>query len=524
MDKIDASQRRILVVDDTQKNIQVIGAILREKDYLISIASSGSMALNSLDKTTPDLILLDIMMPEMDGYETCKRIKENPATKDIPIIFLSAITDTLDKVKAFELGAVDYVTKPIESKELLARVNTHLNIYSLKKELRFVNKNLEQLVEMRTKELQKTQSYLANVINSMPSIIIGIDLKGEIINMNHEAEHQASLYLGGFERKNIAEVFPDYAEYYPEIFEAIENKKTFKRNKICTQIGSQLKYLNINAYPLHAEDETVGIVIRIDDVTEMIKLEKIKNKFEKEKISALGDIVIGVAHEINTPIGSALTAASCLKEKTENLGKLFQQGSMKQRDFEAYMNSSEQFETLILSNMERVAGLVSHFKEIAVDYEGDNITCFNLKERIDSLLETLAVEIKEKKCTVELNCPEEFEIKLQFKSFNQILGNLLSNSLIHGFEDMEGGVINIDIESNPDVLLIQYSDNGKGIDKKEQEKVFSPFFTTKRGSECVGLGLSIVYNLVTLRMDGTIEYINSPGQGLSFKIELPQVF
>lgn len=523
MDEIEQNKQRILVVDDTLKNIQVIGVILREKDYLISIASSGAMALKTLENTMPDLILLDIMMPDMDGYETCKQIKKNPNTKDIPIIFLSAITETLDKVKAFELGAVDYVTKPIEAKELLARVHTHLKIDSLQKELKFINKNLEQLVEMRTHELQQTRSYLENVIDSMPSSIIGIDLEGDIINLNKQAERQASLYSGDIERRSVKEVFPEISEYYAQILDALNAGEIFKHNKIHTQTDSKQRFININVYPLLVKYTVVGGVIRIDDVTESIKLEKIKNRFEKEKMTALGDIVIGVAHEINTPIGSAITAASYLKGKTEKLGKLFQQGNMKQSDFEAYMNSAEQFETMVLSNMERVAGLVSHFKEIAVDYEGDKISCFNLKDRINTLLDSLVVEIKDKKCTIELNCPEEFEIKLQQKSFNQVLGNLLTNSLIHGFEDREGGVINIDIETNPDVVIINYSDNGKGIAKEDQDKVFSPFFTTKRGSECVGLGLSILYNLVTLRMEGKIDFSNSPGKGLSFRIQLPQV-
>ncbi len=523
MDEIEENMQRILVVDDTQKNIQVIGAILREKDYLISIASSGEMALKTIESTTPDLILLDIMMPGIDGYETCKRIKENPETKDIPIIFLSAITETLDKVKAFELGAVDYVTKPIESKELLARVHTHLKIDSLQKELKYINKNLEQLVEIRTHELQQTESYLENVIDSMPSSIIGIDLEGDIINLNEQAERQASLYAGDVERRNVREVFPEFSDYYPEIFAALNKGEIFKHNKIHTQTDSKQRYININVYPLIVKYTVVGGVIRIDDVTEAMKLEKIKNRFEKEKMTALGDIVIGVAHEINTPIGSAITAASFLKGKTENLNEIFHQGNMTKRDFETYMESAQQFETMVLSNMQRVAVLVSHFKEIAVDYDGDKISCFNLRDKINTIIDSLVYEINERKCSIELNCPEEFEIKLQKKSFNQVLGNLLTNSLIHGFEGKDNGVINIDVEANPDVVVIHYSDNGKGIAKEDQDKVFSPFFTTKRGSECVGLGLSILYNLVTLRMEGKIDFSNTPGKGLSFRIELPQV-
>ncbi|THB74930.1 MAG: hybrid sensor histidine kinase/response regulator [Gammaproteobacteria bacterium] len=519
----EISQQRILVVDDTPKNIQVIGAILREKEYLISIASSGQMALEAIEKSVPDLVLLDIMMPEMDGYEVCERIKSNPETEDIPVIFLSAITETLDKVKAFGLGAVDYITKPIEAKELLARVDTHLKIDALQKELKYVNKNLEYLVEMRTSELQVTQSYLANVINSMPSIIIGIDLNGDIINLNHEAERTAALLLGDVIRRNIRDAFPDYAKYYDEILSLLKEGKLFSRNKVLIQKKPNDHFFDIKTYPLFDEDEIVGGVLRIDDVTEVMKQDKLKTKFEREKMAALGEVVIGVAHEINTPVGGALTAISALKQKTAMLDQLFAGNQMKQKDFESYLKEANEFEGIALTNINRASEIISQFKGIAVDYARYNPSSFYLKERICLLLETMSTELKEKKCSVDINCPDSLEVTLNKESFDQIMGNLLTNSLIHGFDGIEGGIINIDIELNNDALQIVYSDNGPGIPLEDEHKLFTPFFTTKRGSECVGLGLSIVYNLITLKMEGKISFTNTKGKGLSFKIELPQV-
>ena len=519
----EISQQRILVVDDTPKNIQVIGAILREKEYLISIASSGQMALEAIEKSQPDLILLDIMMPEMDGYEVCERIKSNPKTKDIPVIFLSAITETLDKVKAFGLGAVDYITKPIESKELLARVDTHLKIDALQKELKYVNKNLEYLVEMRTSELQVTQSYLANVINSMPSIIIGIDLNGSIINLNHEAERTASLLLGDVIRKNIKDAFPDYAKYYDEILSLLKEGKSFTRNKVLIQKKSNVYFFDIKSYPLYDEDEIVGGVLRIDDATEVMKQDKLKTRFEREKMTALGEVVIGVAHEINTPVGGALTSISALKQKTEMLDQLFTSQKMKQKDFESYLKDADELGGVALKNINRASEIISQFKGIAVDYGRYNPSSFYLKERVCLLLETMATEIKDKKCMVDINCPSSLEATLNKESFDQIMGNLITNSLIHGFDEVEGGIISIDIQLNNDALQIIYSDSGKGMPVDDEQKLFTPFFTTRRGSECVGLGLAIVYNLVTIKMGGKISFTNAKGKGLSFKIELPQV-
>jgi DNA-binding response OmpR family regulator len=118
----------ILIVDDTPKNIQLLGTILKNIGYKIIVATNGLQALEILEKVKPDLILLDVMMPELDGYETCKRIKSNENLKDIPVIFLTAKTQPEDIVKGFELGAVDYIIKPFNSSELIARVKTHLEL------------------------------------------------------------------------------------------------------------------------------------------------------------------------------------------------------------------------------------------------------------------------------------------------------------------------------------------------------------------------------------------------------------
>jgi DNA-binding response OmpR family regulator len=115
----------ILIVDDVPRNIQVLVNILREKDYKISVALGGGKALEMIDLFLPDLILLDIVMPQPDGFQVCKKLKASHKTKDIPVIFLSAKTETEDIVKGFELGAVDYVTKPFKKAELLARIHTH---------------------------------------------------------------------------------------------------------------------------------------------------------------------------------------------------------------------------------------------------------------------------------------------------------------------------------------------------------------------------------------------------------------
>ena len=160
MNKTRESNQRILVVDDLQENIKVIGILLRNKGYLISIAQSGIQALKIIEQNPPDLILLDIIMPEMDGYEVCRRIKANESSKDIPVIFMTAKTSIEDKVKGLNLGAVDYITKPFQQEEVLARVNNHLQIRKLTLQLHETNETLEKRVKQRTNALDELNKKL----------------------------------------------------------------------------------------------------------------------------------------------------------------------------------------------------------------------------------------------------------------------------------------------------------------------------------------------------------------------------
>jgi len=150
------SKSNILIVDDTPANLQLLTSMLVEQGYQIFSAISGKVALNVVQKSLPDLILLDINMPGMNGYEVCEQLKANEKTRDIPVIFVSALSETLDKVKAFFVGGVDYVTKPFQAEEVLARVKTHLQLHQLQQQLTAQNEELHNTLE----ELQTTQQEL----------------------------------------------------------------------------------------------------------------------------------------------------------------------------------------------------------------------------------------------------------------------------------------------------------------------------------------------------------------------------
>jgi PleD family two-component response regulator len=134
----------ILIVEDNPKNVQVLGTILMDAKHRVAVAHKGSMVFDQINKLKPELILLDIMMPEMDGFEVCHRLKADPAYSEIPVIFLTAKTETEDIVRGFDLGAADFVTKPFRAKELLARVQTHLSLFRLQRDLRRKNQELQE--------------------------------------------------------------------------------------------------------------------------------------------------------------------------------------------------------------------------------------------------------------------------------------------------------------------------------------------------------------------------------------------
>lgn len=242
---------------------------------------------------------------------------------------------------------------------------------------------------------------------------------------------------------------------------------------------------------------------------------------QSEKMAALGGLVAGVAHEINTPLGVGMIAASLLEEKTREYETMYASGDMKRSNFEKYLKTASEASALIYGNLNRAAELVRSFKQVAVDQSSEERRFFNLKEYIDKLLFSLQPEFKRTRHRIIVTCPADLEIFSYPGAFSQIITNLVMNSLVHGFEVLENGQIDVDIRREMNTLILCYRDNGKGMDPETLSRMFDPFFTTKRSHGGTGLGMHILYNLVTQTLGGRLEYTSTLGEGVVFLIYVP---
>ncbi|MCU0544823.1 MAG: hybrid sensor histidine kinase/response regulator [Oscillatoriaceae cyanobacterium Prado104] len=411
----------ILIVDDTPSNLEVISEALSQAGYTVAIATSGERALQQVDRRSPDLILLDVMMPGIDGFETCKRLKANPKTCEIPIIFMTALSELDLKVKGFELGAVDYITKPFQEREVLVRVKTHL-------QLRFLTKNLEEQVAHKTAELQ----------------------------------------------------------------------------------ASQLQII------------------------------------QNEKLSALGNLMAGVAHEINNPVGFLSGNIQPALDYIKDLFGLLDLYQKKYPELDPEIQKEietieleyirEDLPKLIASMQEgikRIKNISTSLRTFSRTDSDRPVTC-NIHEGIDSTIMILKHRLKASESRPEIAVIKNYgtlpQIECYAGQLNQVFMNILANAIdalddSHIPEKYQKIPRQITIQTDTDCeqkqVLISIKDNGKGMSDAIKNKIFDEMFTTKEVGKGTGLGLAIARQIIVEKHGGTIEVNSTIGQGTEFIIHLP---
>jgi signal transduction histidine kinase len=242
---------------------------------------------------------------------------------------------------------------------------------------------------------------------------------------------------------------------------------------------------------------------------------------ESEKMASLGDMVAGVAHEVNTPIGLGVTASTLLADRIEEIQRAFQDKSLKSSQLKKFLHEGGENIAIIYRNLNRAANLISSFKKVAVDQSSEEERSFNVKELFSEVLLTLRPQLHNLPYIIDINCPQELVIVSKPGPINQILINLIMNAIIHGFEGRDSGLIAITVMPLSNQLNIFFQDDGIGVEESIKSKVFEPFTTTKRGEGGSGLGLHLVYNLVTQALGGTIVLNSKPAEGTTLEINFP---
>lgn len=272
----------------------------------------------------------------------------------------------------------------------------------------------------------------------------------------------------------------------------------------------------------------------VQDRTEQLKSEKdraeqalqqlestLSELVQTEKLAALGQLVAGVAHEVNTPLGVALTANSIIGEESVRFQQLLSNERLKKQQVDDYLSKLLQASRLLETNLHRAAQLITNFKQVSVDRTADLVRQFNLNNYLNELMESLSLLWKNKDIVLSIQCPADIDLTSYPGSLGQIITNLTQNAILHAFKQKTSGSISVRCTKKDKKVQIVFTDNGCGISQSDVGKIFDPFFTTSRNRGGTGLGLHIVHNLITQKMAGTIKVSSTPDQGTEFVITLP---
>lgn len=305
-------------------------------------------------------------------------------------------------------------------------------------------------------------------------------------------------------------------------------KKTASLSKIMLDLEQQKDELIVKQRELRQENENRQYIEdelrkrnrELADSMETLQMAK-DQLVESERMASLGGLVAGIAHDVNTPLGVGVTAASFMQERIKNLQSSFDDKKLTSKTMTSFLTEAQQTTTLLLSNLNRASELVSSFKQVAVDQTSEAERDVDLKQYMQEVVQSLAPNFKKTKHKIEVSCPDELVIRCAPSVIAQIFTNMIMNSLIHGFENTRAGLITIDITTDEDTLFAHYKDNGKGLSEDNLQRHFDAFYTTKRGKGGSGLGTHIMYNLVTQTLGGQIDAESALGKGLDYKISFP---
>ncbi|HEY9608932.1 MAG TPA: response regulator [Allocoleopsis sp.] len=471
-------QADILIIDDTPENLNLLSTMLTEQGYKVRSVTKGSTGLRGAQAAPPDLILLDVNMPQMNGYEVCQHLKGDERTCEIPVIFISALGDALDKVKAFSVGGVDYITKPFQVEEVLARIENHLTIRRLSQQLQQKN----------------------------------VQLSEQNIQLCREIEERTQ------------------AETALRQSEAREREKAQELEQTLGELKSTQAQL-----------------------------------IQAEKMSSLGKMIAGIAHEINNPVSFISGNLNYARQYFQDLLELVQlyqniypnpTGEIQQLVSKIDLDFLVEDWSKLMDSMQvgsrRIQEIVLSLRNFSRLDEQD-LKPVDIHQGIDNTLLILQHRLKTDGDRAAIQLIKDYNqlplVTCYASQLNQVFMNLLNNAIdaVEGKPDpriitihtslmqnsqcraMASGSADkipsdITRSSNSQSVVILITDNGSGMSEEILHKIFDPFFTTKPVGSGTGLGLSISYQIVVEKHGGQLSCIAAPGYGSAFFVEIPVNF
>jgi len=524
-----ALKPNILIVDDTIENLKLLTDMLTKNGYSVTGAPDGPTALMIAQNNPPDLILLDILMPGMDGYEVCRQLKTGKKSSHIPVIFLSALEDTEDKIKGFQAGGVDFITKPFQFEEVTARIDLHLKLRNVQKQLEDKNRlleteiaarrkaeealkthtdQLEQLVMERTAELMWENS----LNDRLAAISAGLLAAEYDINKIADMILSAAKELTGSSDGYVSEINPETEEnVFQERFLVVP---VFLKGKPAGQISlsNPLKdYTKDDLFAIGRLSELYALAIQ------RYKYEQEKETFNRQlqktqKMEALGTLAGGIAHDFNNILFPILGYTEMMID-------------------DAKVNSD------FRNKLDRILNATLRARDLVRQI----LTfCSQTNQKIESI--QIHLIIKEVLKLLRASLPSTIEIQQNIQDcgmvmtdpigIHQMAMNLITNSF-HAME--KGGTLTVSLYqvrlSHEDILepnmlpgdyiCLTVTDTGFGMDKTVMEHIFDPYFTTKDQGKGTGLGLAVVHGIVK-SCNGGIKVFSEQDKGSKFEIYLPQ--
>jgi PAS domain S-box-containing protein len=505
MKNIDLSGAKVLMVDDTPANIDVLRKVLSIEGYRLSFANSGEKALKIVERAIPDLILLDVMMPGMDGFETCRHLKADEKTQDIPIIFITAKTDMEDLVEGFKAGAVDYITKPFRQEEVCMRVRTHL-------QTRILMTQRESLLQ----NIQANEERFRLLSNWSPVGIFQMDNEGKLTYTNrkwHEILGVTDTQILEGEWLNTSV----HEEDRPLVQQTWQNSLQSKEGytlKFRLSTASGARWVHVQTTPLFlGNQELNGFIGTIEDISEF-KLNEQQMRNAKESAEAIAkakaEFLSGMTHELRTPLNAIIGYSEMLSEDVSG---------------EGYGEDLEK----ITSASKYLLNLINNVLDLS-KVEANRMTLyleeFNIPLLVKEVVSTIQPLVKKNNNTLDVELLQKTQtMYADATKVRQILYNLLSNACKFTKE----GTIRLRVQTvqQEAIETIEFSviDTGIGLTEEQLERLFQKYAqadaSIARDYGGTGLGLVLTQQFCNM-MGGSVHVNSKHGTGSEFSIRLPR--